>query len=65
MEKALLLTKRYNKDGSISLIHAGRVVIKREGLYAREQIESFAKGWFGEKTPNWGKTQFAARRDRS
>lgn len=49
------LAKRYNADGTISLIACGRVVFKSNDP---RDIQSFAEGWYGSSPMIWNRTLF-------
>ena len=56
--KPQMLTKRYNKDGSISLLCRGRVVQKfKLGAYTHLSVLSFCQGWYGDHPMIFGRTQ--------
>lgn len=47
MPKKMVLKRRYNKDGSISLLYRGKVVQKLTGFGAADGAEAFEAGWYG------------------
>jgi hypothetical protein len=55
MTKAPTLTRRWNLDGSISLLSGGRVVFRHQDLNA---LKAYAKGWFGDCPERWGRSIF-------
>ena len=58
MTKAPALTRRWNLDGSISLLSSGRVVFRHRDMDA---LRSFALGWFGDRPQRWGGAIFTKR----
>lgn len=47
MTKAPKIIKRYNKDGSVSYIARGRVVLKVSTITQMQGVPAFLTGWFG------------------
>jgi len=55
--KPKTLVRRYNADGTLSLLYRGRVVRKFK-LGFHSDAELFAKGWFRDGPQAWGRSQF-------
>lgn len=47
MAKAPKVTKRYNKDGSVSYLACGRVILKVSTLTEMQGVKAFLSGFFG------------------
>ena len=45
------LQRRYNRDGTVSLIGGGKVVLRHRDPKA---METFARGWYGAHPIEWG-----------
>jgi hypothetical protein len=57
MAKKLNLTKRYNKDGSVSLLSwKSKVVFKSKDF---RSIDAFVAGWYEGRPIVFNKTRFA------
>lgn len=55
--KIIRLSKRYNKDGSVSLIaRKGRVVFRSKDP---RSIDSFVLGWYGDNKPIFNRPRFS------
>jgi hypothetical protein len=57
--KPALLARRFNKDGTVSLLCRGRVVAKYRDY---RSVIDFACGWYGVENADqikWGRSQFA------
>lgn len=57
MARQIALVRRYNADGSLSILARGLVMIRFE-LGWHSSAEPFARGWFGDGPVKWGKPQF-------
>ena len=56
--KPLKLSKRWNADGSITLMCCGRKVTRFSGPFALESVNHFAAGWYGDHPILWAKSKF-------
>lgn len=54
--RPILLSKKYNKNGTISLIASGKVVFKAKEYW---QAEAFIDGWYGDRPKVFNRTKFA------
>lgn len=45
--KAPKITRRYNKDGSVSYVALGRVVLRIRNVLDHASVIPFLEGWFG------------------
>jgi hypothetical protein len=60
MQRQINLTKRYNKDGTISLFGwKGRVVFKSRDI---RSIQDFIEGWYGDSPITLNRTIFAGKK---
>lgn len=53
--KPINLTKRWNKNGTISLLARGKVVFTAKRF---DHAEAFIQGWYGNRTIVFNRSQF-------